>query len=256
MLDKEALNVHLGQIIKEFRKETGLSMAEFADLAKISKAYVSVLEKNKNPRNGNPIIPSIPTIRNVANGVGLTFDEVFSLLDESQIVSLQDDSKITPTLLDLITATSSKLEENRQDNVLEYAEQQLNEQNHIVKEDNLIYIQRGHASAAGSAIYGDDSEVSMDVLPSSMVPNGADELVVITGDSMEPLIKKGSEVYIRHQPVVENGEIAIVKIEDDGVTCKRFYLTDDNIILKSINEEYKDIVLPKEQIQVIGKVLI
>ena len=105
-------------------------------------------------------------------------------------------------------------------------------------------------------IHVDDVDAEMGVLPSSIVPNGANELVQITGDSMEPIIKKGSEVYLRYQPIVEDGEIAIVRIEDDGVTCKYLYRDGKNIILKSENPEYEDIVVDAEKVSVIGKVLL
>lgn len=35
--------MHLGEIIKEFRAANKLSMAKFAEMANVSKAYISVL---------------------------------------------------------------------------------------------------------------------------------------------------------------------------------------------------------------------
>ncbi len=45
-----------------------------------------------------------------------------------------------------------------------------------------------------------------------------------------------------YQPTVENGEIAIVSISDEGVTCKRVYFKDNKIILKSENKKYDDMI--------------
>ena len=149
----------------------------------------------------------------------------------------------------------NKLDSKRQSKVYDFASHQLNEQNGI-QEEKVVYLVRGRQSAAGSMIHVDDVDAEMGVLPSSIVPNGANELVRITGDSMEPLIKKGSEVYLRYQPTVEDGEIAIVRIEDDGVTCKYLYRDEKNIILKSENPEYEDIVVDAEKVSVIGKVLL
>ena len=120
----------------------------------------------------------------------------------------------------------------------------------------MVYLVRGRQSAAGSMIHVDDVDAEMGVLPSSIVPNGANELVQITGDSMEPLIKKGSEVYLRYQPTVEDGEVAIVRIEDEGVTCKYLFRDGENIVLKSENSKYDDIVVDANKVSVIGKVLI
>ena len=152
-----------------------------------------------------------------------------------------------------ISTIYTQLTHPRQERVYDFAVEQLNEQNGI-QEDKMVYLVRGRQSAAGSMIYVDDVDAEMGVLPSSIVPNGANELVQITGDSMEPLIKKGSEVYLRYQPTVEDGEIAIVRVEDDGVTCKYLYRDGQNIILRSENPEYDDIVVDANKVSVIGKV--
>ena len=149
----------------------------------------------------------------------------------------------------------NKLDSKRQSKVYDFASRQLDEQNGI-QEEKVVYLVRGRQSAAGSMIHVDDVDAEMGVLPSSIVPNGANELVRITGDSMEPVIKKGSEVYLRYQPTVEDGEVAIVRVEDEGVTCKYLYRDGKNVILKSENPKYEDIVVDAEKVSVIGKVLL
>lgn len=149
----------------------------------------------------------------------------------------------------------NKLDSKRQTKVYEFASRQLDEQNGI-QEEKVVYLVRGRQSAAGSMIHVDDVDVEMGVLPSSIVPNGANELVQITGDSMEPVIKKGSEVYLRYQPTVEDGEVAIVRVEDEGVTCKYLYRDGKNVILKSENQKYEDLIVDAEKVSVIGKVLL
>ena len=154
-----------------------------------------------------------------------------------------------------ISTIYTQLTQPRQERVYDFAVEQLNEQNGI-QEDKVVYLVRGRQSAAGSMIHVDDVDAEMGVLSSSIVPNGANELVQIIGDSMEPIIKKGSEVYLRYQPTVEDGEVAIVRIEDEGVTCKYLFRDGENIVLKSENSKYDDIVVDAEKVSVIGKVLI
>lgn len=149
----------------------------------------------------------------------------------------------------------NKLDSKRQSKVYEFASHQLDEQNGI-QEEKVVYLVCGRQSAAGSMIHVDDVDAEMGVLPSSIVPNGANELVRITGDSMEPLIEKGSEVYLRYQPIVEDGEVAIVRVEDEGVTCKYLYRDGKNVILKSENPKYEDLIVDAEKVSVIGKVLL
>ena len=40
----------LGDIIKDYRKSHNMSMDLFAEKSGISKAYISLLEKNKHPK--------------------------------------------------------------------------------------------------------------------------------------------------------------------------------------------------------------
>lgn len=242
--------MHLGEIIKEFREANKLSMAKFAEMANVSKAYISVLERNKRPDTEKPVIPSIPVIKNVAEAMGMSFDDLFNMLEDNQVVSVVDDSVVNK-----ISNIVYKLSNDRQRKVYNYAENLIKEQNGI-EEEKVVYLVRGRKSAAGSMIHVDDVDANMGVLPSSIVPNGANELVQITGDSMEPIIKKGSEVYLRYQPTVEDGEIAIVRVEDEGVTCKYLFRDGKNIILKSENSKYDDIVVDSEKVSVIGKVLL
>ena len=242
--------MHLGEIIKEYRDKNKLSMDKFAKMANVSKAYISVLERNQRPKTGKPVIPSIPVIKNVAEAMNMSFDDLFNMLEDNQLISLTDD-----TLISKITDIATQLTHPRQERVYNFASRQLDEQNGI-QEEKVVYLVRGRQSAAGSMIHVDDVDAEMGVLPSSIVPTGANELVQITGDSMEPIIKKGSEVYLRYQPTVEDGEIAIVRVEDDGVTCKYLYRDGQNIILRSENPKYEDIVVDAERVSVIGKVLI
>ena len=60
--------MHLGEIIKKYRTQNNMSMDSFSKRSGISKAYISVLEKNKDPRNGKKVTPSIPIIKKAAEG--------------------------------------------------------------------------------------------------------------------------------------------------------------------------------------------
>lgn len=71
----------------------------------------------------------------------------------------------------------------------------------------------------------------------------ADFAVTADGDSMVgAYIRPGDIVFIRQQPIVENGEIAAVAI-DDEVTLKRFRRLGDTVILSPENPNYEDIIV-------------
>lgn len=222
-----------GQMIDYFRNENSLTMEELGRRLGKNKSSISRWISGER-------YPKIEEIEEIA--------KYFNTDVETLIFGFN-------TKINDITSIYNQLTTTRQERVYNYAEEQLNEQNGI-QEDKVVYLVRGRQSAAGSMIHVDDVDAEMGVLPSSIVPNGANELVQITGDSMEPLIKKGSEVYLRYQPTVEDGEIAIVRVEDEGVTCKYLFRDGENIILKSENPKYDDIVVDANKVSVIGKVLI
>lgn len=231
-------NSEIVDIIIDLCNQKGWSLSEFARKLDLPKSSIS---RYFNKSRQLPL-----------NKINL-FSDVLGVSSE-YLLGIQTNKSEKQTQNDLLKVYN-RLNEDRQNNVYKFAINQLDEQRGK-SNDKVAYIVRGRQSAAGSIIHVDDVDAEMGVLPSSIVPNGANELVQITGDSMEPIIKKGSEVYLRYQPTVEDGEVAIVRIEDDGVTCKYLYRDGKNIILKSENPEYEDIVVDAEKVSVIGKVLL
>ena len=86
----------LGDLIKRYRSETGTSMEQFAKKSGISKAYVSILERNYNPVNGKPVVPSLETIKAVSNAIGMDFNDVIATLDSNQPVAIREDKPPIP----------------------------------------------------------------------------------------------------------------------------------------------------------------
>lgn len=81
----------------------------------------------------------------------------------------------------------------------------------------------------------------------------------VRGDSMiDARIYDGDLVFARKQSTVQNGEIAIVLI-DDEVTLKRFYRTPDGVILKPENKKYEPLFFSHrdfKQVRVLGKAVL
>lgn len=61
----------IGEMIKKYRQEHGMSMEEFASRCGLSKAYISLIERGKNTRSDKPIVPSIDTVKAIANVLGV-----------------------------------------------------------------------------------------------------------------------------------------------------------------------------------------
>ncbi len=78
----------------------------------------------------------------------------------------------------------------------------------------------------------------------------ADFCLLAKGDSMiNAGIKDGSIVFVKKQPTVDNGQIAVVLIEDEA-TLKRVYFDDVNkrLILNPCNDAYSPIIIENEQL--------
>lgn len=91
-----------------------------------------------------------------------------------------------------------------------------------------------------------------------LLPNGvaADFALRCQGNSMiDARINDGDIVFITQQPIVENGEIAAVLIDDEA-TLKRFYKSGNKVILKAENKDFEPLVYVNSEIDnisIIGK---
>ena len=109
--------------------------------------------------------------------------------------------------------------------------------------------------ACGEPIYCEEDRKSY-VLKGTEIK--ADFCLRAKGDSMiNARINDGDIVFLRKQDIVNNGEIAVVII-DDSATLKRFYYYKEKnlVILKPENPKYEDIILAGESLEnvrVLGK---
>lgn len=82
-----------------------------------------------------------------------------------------------------------------------------------------------------------------------------DYVLRVEGDSMEPRILDGDVVYVRQQPDVDDGQIAVVGV-DDSVTLKVIYHMPGGLQLVSLNPKYKPMIYTQDNtdyLAIIGK---
>ena len=77
---------------------------------------------------------------------------------------------------------------------------------------------------------------------------------------MEPKISEGDVVIVRKQEAVENGELAVVLVNGNDATVKRFYMNESGVTLISSNPTYPPFIYSKKEVAelpvcVIGKVV-
>lgn len=197
----------LGDLIKQYRTETHMSMEQFAQKSGLSKAYVSILERDYNPVSGKHVVPSLETIKAVSSAIGLDFNDVIAMLDGNQPVSLQNniDNDVPPGF------------------------------DPLPEMDTVPLVGR---IACGQPITAEENLEGYVSIPAEW---HATFTLMCEGDSMEPRIKDGDLVAIHSQPMVENGEIAAVRIDCEA-TLKHVYLYPDKIVLQPENPNYEPIV--------------
>ena len=103
--------------------------------------------------------------------------------------------------------------------------------------------------ACGKPIFADeDREVYVSVTDEIV----CDYALIAKGDSMLPRIHDGDLVFIREMPVVDNGRIAAVLIEDEA-TLKRvfFYPEKQKLMLVSDNPAWEPFLYVGEELQTV-----
>ena len=211
----------LGDIIKSYRSEHGLSMDAFSEKSGLSKAYISLLEKNRHPKTGKEIAPSIQSIKQAAQGMGMTFDDLFDLLDGK------------------VNITDEPIFENS------------------IKGIKIKVLGR---VAAGIPIEAITDIIDTEEIPEELAKTGEFFGLQIKGDSMTPNICNGDVVIVRQQDDAENGDTVIATVNGTDAVCKRLRKYKEGIELISNNPSYAPMEFNNEEIckkpvRIIGKVV-
>lgn len=215
--------MNVGERMRRRRKELKISAEAVAEKIGVSRSNVYRYEKGE--------IEKMPT-------------EV--------LIPLSEILRTTPAYLmgwdehEDISTIYNQLNQPRKEKVYSFAEHQLKEQRKIY---NL------GSTAAGPALAYTDDFVEEEKL--ERIPEKADFVLTIKGRSMEPRFMNGEKVFVQSASLVENGEIAIVEIEGDGVTCKKVRYDYDNqkVILQSLNEDYDDMIYDSGKVKIVGRVI-
>ncbi len=85
----------LGDIIKKYREDHGLSLRAFSDLSGVSNSYLSMLESGKHPRSGRPIVPTLTKLNQLADAMGLRVDDLIQEMDDMP-VKIDGDFSLSP----------------------------------------------------------------------------------------------------------------------------------------------------------------
>ncbi len=114
---------------------------------------------------------------------------------------------------------------------------------------------------AGYGLLADENISAYELVYNSEAENGTYFYLDVVGDSMKNIrICEGDRVYCKKQNTVENGEIAVVLLDDGEATLKRVLFKDKKMILKPENDamqckEYTDEEISEKGILILGKLI-
>lgn len=217
--------------IKSRREELGYTLEEVGKMVGVGKSTVRKWEQGMISNMGRDKIAKLSQ--------ALRISPLYLVMDDYQN---REEFDIYPIY--------SKLNPNNKNVVYNIAEEKLTEQN-----TTQTVMTLGRTAAGEPITQGDLIEEEREV---SSVPKGAEVALVVQGDSMEPDFKNGSVVFYKKQPQIENGELAVVHIKDDGITFKKVLFDYDSqkIILRSLNDDYEDKAFDGNKIEILGRVII
>ena len=228
----------LAQNIKYYRKLSGLTQKELAKKLSVAPTAISAWEVGRNQ----------PLMNNIEQMSAIFGIKKSLLLGED--FSNQIDKPTSP-----IQSIYDQLEPPRQGKVLNYANEQLKEQNNkvIMIEEKLFEYRVFEKLSAGTGFsYFNDGNYDTVFYDKDLDHDFASW---VFGDSMEPKYMNGEVVLIKETGFDYDG--AIYAVDWDGQTyIKKVYKEKDGLRLVSINNKYKDKFAPfEEDPRIIGKIV-
>lgn len=237
----------IGNKIRELRKKHNLTLDELAnnlnnrypDTVNFNKGKISKWENDKEE-------PRLSSVRVLADYFDVPLDYFNG-----------NEAKILPIY--------NKLEEPRQEKVLNYAKEQLEEQenSNIISmfdkpqddEDYITDYVEGLV-AAGHGTFQEDN-LHMEVrLRAEDVPEDYDTIAKVAGDSMEPMIEDNDLLFIKVTNQVDINDIGIFQINGKNFVKKLKRDYDGSWYLQSLNSGYEEIHLSEnDDIRTIGEVV-
>ncbi|CAC9352580.1 CI-like repressor, phage associated [Staphylococcus aureus] len=232
-------NIIIAKNIRKFLNDSNMSQKKLAELINIKPSTLSdYLYLRSNPSHG--------VIQRIA--------DVFEVGKSDIDTTYKDDNDIT--------SIYNKLTPPRQENVLNYANEQLEEQNS--KGDNVVDInsykqEKTPVNVNGCVSAGVGERLHDETLFTEMVkgPIPTHDLALkVNGDSMEPMFKDGEIIFVEKTHNIKNGQIGIFIIEEEAYV-KKVFVEDDRLTLVSLNKDYDDLHFYRnESVRLIGKVIL
>lgn len=222
----------LGEIIKTYRKQNGVTMQQLADRSGLSKGLISQIENGIQRRqNGASSVPKLTTLHGLAKGMGLTVQDLMELMDQGDLISLNG-------VVDSVSEASFNFAD-------------------------FFRLRFSTNLSAGSMDELNDADPDAEVYVPIKFQSKRDRLKAfkVSGDSMNRVFPDGSIVVVEQidsPDKVRPGDI-VVALANGEATIKRFSRAAGLIILlpDSTDERFQPIVLDPSvsPVEIVGKAI-
>ncbi|WP_395538394.1 helix-turn-helix domain-containing protein [Lactiplantibacillus pentosus] len=222
--------MNLSQNIKRLRKSHGYTQKDLASILKVKPTSISAWESGRN----KPLMDKITIMSNL---FGVSTSE------------LVGDTFYKNDINDIY----NQLNPDRQQNVYNYAENQLKEQNNTIVRMPRTQIKLLGAVSAGTGEELQDDTTEVDY--TGTVPE-YDYALQVNGDSMEPLFTDQQIIFVKYSEEAFNGQIVIAYV-DGKAYVKKYHCNEAKCELVSLNSKYGPIdVSGNENFKIKGVVVL
>lgn len=234
-----------GTTLRKIRTEKNISLENLSKNTNISPDMLQKLENNKNTDN-----LSIKKWLSIGENLGLSKEEILKIAVQSSFDKSVFNSKDNDKYLNYIKEKLLNYQKKNQEAINSHL---ANQKDDIIKIPIVGTIRAGEPILAYENIEG--------YFPTDRQFLNSDKeyfYLKVKGDSMDKEFKEGSLLLIEKQPVIENGDIAVVLINGLESTVKKVYFDKNLITLmpQSSNPDYQPKIVDttKDDLMIIGKV--
>ncbi len=232
-----------GEIIRNCRRKKGMSQEELGALANVGKNAVGAWEAGRS----RPDLSSVPVI---CETLGIPIHEFFGIQEVSE---KRKERRIPDENVLPFTDRFSQLNEYHRQVILREMDVLIDMQEKLpVPVRKLVQIYRNDLAACAGPSWGIGEDAGEPVwLYEDNVTSRADEIIRVSGNSMEPRYHDGDQVLVQHTANIRPGEIGIFVTGDMGY-IKEFRKEG----LRSLNPEYPLMRFSEmEEVRCIGRVI-
>lgn len=232
---------HYGSKIKKFRKKAGMSAEQLADELQISKSSVRNWECGLT-RPDPEFLYRMFSILDVEPNEFFGFKGIGSLLTTAEKNLIDDYRRLDRRGKEDLSSIAESMAEKRHIRLLRDKYNLLN---------CIPFNDRSVAAGSIGEDWPDHPDTVDIILFDSREVSSADEIFMVSGDSMNPQFFNGDRVLVQYTEEIRVGDIGIFYVPGVGGVIKQKM----NDRLHSLNPDYDDIIVHEEGAKPIGRVL-